>query len=76
MAIHHARVCGACERECPSWANRCPACGSSAISFQMIIAPPSRTRTAKIADNAPRLRRSRARVATAAEPGVTLRTSA
>ena len=44
MAIHHARVCGACERECPSWANRCPACGSTAISYQMIIAPPSGTR--------------------------------
>ena len=76
MAIHHARVCGACERECPSWANRCPACGSTAISYQMIIAPPSGTSIRKIADNAPRLRRSRARVATAAEPGVTVRTSA
>ena len=76
MAIHHARVCGACERECPSWANRCPSCGSTAISFQMIIAPPSGTSIAKIADTAPRLRRNRARVATVAEPGVTVRTSA
>jgi hypothetical protein len=52
------------------------ACGSSAISYQLIVAPPSGTSIAKIADNAPRLRRSRARVATAAEPGATLRTSA
>ncbi len=76
MAIHHARVCGACERECPSWANRCPSCGSTAISYQMIIAPPSGTSIRKLADTAPRVRRSRARVATAAEPGVTVRTSA
>ncbi len=41
MAIQHARVCGACERECPSWAQRCPACGSSAISLRMILSPPS-----------------------------------
>jgi hypothetical protein len=72
MAVQHARVCGACERECPSWANRCPACGSTAISFQLIVAPPGGTSIRKIADNAPRLRRSRARVATAAESGVTL----
>ncbi len=76
MAIHHARVCGACERECPSWANRCPSCGSTAISYQMIIAPPSGTSIRKLADTAPRVRRSRARVATVAEPGVTVRTSA
>ncbi len=74
MAIQHARVCGACERECPSWANRCPACGSTAISFQLIVAPPSGTSIRKLADNAPRLRRGRARVAP--DPGLTVRTSA
>ena len=63
MAIQHARVCGACERECPSWANRCPACGSTAISYQLIIAPPSGTSIRTLADSAPRLRRSRARPA-------------
>jgi RNA polymerase subunit RPABC4/transcription elongation factor Spt4 len=57
MAIQHARVCGACERECPSWANRCPACGSTAITFQLIIAPPGNVH--QIADGAPRVRRSR-----------------
>ncbi|MGH8258721.1 MAG: hypothetical protein ACREUG_03425 [Steroidobacteraceae bacterium] len=31
MAIEHARICGACERECPSWAVRCPACGSLSL---------------------------------------------
>jgi hypothetical protein len=76
MAIQHARVCGACERECPSWANRCPACGSTAISFQLIVSPPSGTSIRKLADNAPRLRRSRTRIAAAQEPGVTVRTSA
>jgi hypothetical protein len=76
MAIHHARVCGACERECPSWANRCPACGSTAISFQMVVSPPSGTSIRKLADNTPRLRRKHARVATAQDPGVTIRTSA
>jgi len=50
MAIHHSRVCGACERECPSWANRCPACGSTAVSYQLIVAPPSGTSVRKIAD--------------------------
>jgi RNA polymerase subunit RPABC4/transcription elongation factor Spt4 len=68
MAIQHARVCGACERECPSWANRCPACGSSAISYQMIIAGQSGSSITKVADNTPRVRRSRVVGATASEP--------
>ncbi len=71
MAIQHARVCGACERDCPSWANRCPACGSTAISFQMIISPPSGTSITKIAGNAQRLRRSRLVGTTAPEPTTT-----
>jgi hypothetical protein len=71
MAIQHARVCGACERDCPSWANRCPACGSIAISFQMIVSPPTGTSIRQIADNsAARLRRSRVRVAATQEPGI------
>jgi len=77
MAIQHARVCGACERECPSWANRCPACGSTAISFQMIISPPSGANIHKIADSAPRVRRNRVQIAAVQEPGgATVRSSA
>jgi predicted amidophosphoribosyltransferase len=72
MSIQHARVCGACERDCPSWANRCPACGSTAISYQMVIAPPSGIALTKIANN-PRLRRSRAVGATPPEPTKTLK---
>jgi hypothetical protein len=42
----------------------------------MIIAPPSGTSITKIADTAPRLRRSRTRAAPVADPGMTVRTSA
>jgi hypothetical protein len=42
----------------------------------MVVAPPSGTSIRKLADNTPRLRRSRAHVAPAPEPGVTIRTSA
>ena len=45
MAIQHARICGACDRECPSWAQRCPACGSTAISYQMVLVPTGGTTT-------------------------------
>jgi RNA polymerase subunit RPABC4/transcription elongation factor Spt4 len=77
MAIQHARVCGACERECPSWANRCPSCGSTAITFQMIIAPPSSGNVHKLADSAPRVRRGRVQVAAVPEAaGATVRSSA
>jgi len=41
MAIEHARICGECERECPSWANRCPTCGSLSLVHRIVIAPPS-----------------------------------
>lgn len=71
MAIQHARVCGACERECPSWANRCPACGSTAITFEMTISPPSSGNVRKIADSAPRLRRGRVQLAAAPEAAST-----
>jgi hypothetical protein len=77
MAIQHARVCGACERECPSWANRCPACGSTAITFQMIISPPSSGNVRKIADSAPRVRRGRQQNVPVPETAdVTVRSSA
>jgi predicted ATP-dependent serine protease len=35
MAIEHLRICGACERECPGWANRCPACGSLSLLYRV-----------------------------------------
>jgi RNA polymerase subunit RPABC4/transcription elongation factor Spt4 len=41
MAMSHARVCGACERECPSWAERCPVCGSSSLVRQIVVEPVS-----------------------------------
>ncbi len=41
MGIHHAKVCEACERQCPDWADRCPACASSSLVSRFIIAPPS-----------------------------------
>ena len=75
MAIQHTRVCSACERNCPSWANRCPACGSSAITDQLIIAPPSGSSIRKVADHAARVRRGRGRP-NGVEPVVTVRTSA
>ena len=74
MAIQHARVCGACDRECPSWANRCPACGSTAITFQMVISPPNSGNVTKIAAT-PRLRRGRVQIP-APEAGATARSSA
>jgi Predicted nucleic acid-binding protein, consists of a PIN domain and a Zn-ribbon module len=40
MAIEHARLCSGCERECPSWADRCPACGSTAIVHRIVMIPP------------------------------------
>jgi predicted amidophosphoribosyltransferase len=73
MAIQHARICGACERDCPSWANRCPACGSSAISYQMIIAPASGVRLGKAASTTPRVRHSRVVGATPPESTKTLK---
>lgn len=39
MAIEHVRICGACERECPSWANRCPACGSLSLLTRVTFVP-------------------------------------
>lgn len=39
MAIEHLRICGACERECPGWANRCPACGSLSLLYRITFVP-------------------------------------
>jgi hypothetical protein len=35
MAIERVRICGACERECPGWAARCPACGSLSLQHRI-----------------------------------------
>lgn len=39
MAIEHVRICGACERECPGWANRCPVCGSLSLVYRITFVP-------------------------------------
>jgi len=52
------RVCGACEREAPSWANRCPSCGSLSLVYQIVISAPS-TPVASIADAKQARRRTR-----------------
>ena len=39
MAIEHSRMCGSCDRECPSWADRCPACGNSATFRRIVVIP-------------------------------------
>lgn len=65
MAIEHARICGACERECPSWAARCPVCGSLSLVDRITIVPPSAP-IAALADAKPARRKtSHARIAAA-----------
>jgi len=39
MAIEHARMCGSCERECPSWADRCPSCGNTSMFHRIVLIP-------------------------------------
>jgi predicted ATP-dependent serine protease len=39
MAIEHARMCGSCDRECPSWADRCPACGNTSMFRRIVMIP-------------------------------------
>lgn len=77
MAIQHARICGACDRECPSWAHRCPACGSTAISYHMVLTPSGGT-VSPIAESQKRRGRPRANsvVREPAPAGAHLRTSA
>jgi len=41
MAIEHARLCESCDRQCPSWADRCPACGSTSMVHRIVLIPPS-----------------------------------
>jgi predicted ATP-dependent serine protease len=41
MAIELARICGACDRECPGWAARCPACGSLSLLHRLTVIPAS-----------------------------------
>jgi predicted ATP-dependent serine protease len=63
MAIEHARICGACERECPSWASRCPACGSMSVVHRIVIVSSTQPVTALSDATQPRKRSRRARVA-------------
>jgi len=39
MAIEHARMCGACGKDSPSWADRCPICGSLSLIHRVTIVP-------------------------------------
>jgi predicted ATP-dependent serine protease len=39
MAVEHARICGACGQESPSWASRCPVCGSLSLMHRITIVP-------------------------------------
>jgi predicted ATP-dependent serine protease len=41
MGIAYARVCGTCERESPSWADRCPSCGSLSLVHRIVIGAPA-----------------------------------
>lgn len=70
MAIEHVRVCGACERECPGWANRCPACGSLSLLYRVTFVPaalvvPGSSRSASVASKAARKSGRHARIAAA-----------
>ncbi len=67
MAIEHARICGACERECPSWASRCPTCGSLSLVHRMIIVPPSAPIAAVAEAKPTRRKTSRPAIAAARE---------
>jgi hypothetical protein len=72
MAIEHLRVCGACERECPGWANRCPACGSLSLQYRITFVPatvvaPEATRRLTGAGKPPRKSLGRSRITAAHE---------
>jgi len=67
MAMMHARICGACERECPSWADRCPACGSQEIGYRLTIVSPS-TPVAAISDARQARTKPRRRITGGHEP--------
>jgi hypothetical protein len=71
MAIEHARICGACERETPGWAHRCPACGSTAIISRITLVPPSAPITAIADAKTPRSQSHRRRAAGREPPRTT-----
>jgi predicted ATP-dependent serine protease len=56
MAVEQARICGACGRESPSWADRCPVCGSISLIHQITIVP-----APQIATISPKAGRKKAR---------------
>jgi hypothetical protein len=58
MPIDHARVCKVCERDCPEWADRCPACGSLSLERRFIIVPAS---PLAVANATPAVRKSNRR---------------
>jgi predicted ATP-dependent serine protease len=57
MAIEHARICGACGKDSPSWADRCPVCGSLSLVHRVTIVPAA----APIATLSPKAGRKKAR---------------
>jgi len=61
MAVEHARVCAECERECPSWAVRCPVCGSLSLVHRITIVPPAPLATLKGPAKGKRTRAARGR---------------
>jgi predicted ATP-dependent serine protease len=67
MGIEHARVCGSCEQECPSWADRCPSCGSISLVHRIVIG----STAAPIATLASGARKKPRRVVSDSEPAQT-----
>ncbi len=65
MAIEHARICGACERECPGWANRCPFCGSLSLVHRITIVPAPASVATIVGAKPARKRAARPRIAAA-----------
>ena len=58
MAIKHARVCEACERECPGWAARCPSCGSLSLVHRIIVSAPAVAPVATVTESKPARKRA------------------
>ncbi len=75
MAIEHARVCGACEQEVPSWASRCPVCGDTSLISRITIIPPAAIATITEA-KASRTKSHRRRAAGGLEPTTPARSTA
>ncbi|MGH8227641.1 MAG: hypothetical protein ACRET2_08215 [Steroidobacteraceae bacterium] len=68
MAVEHARICEACERECPDWANRCPACGNLALVIRITVIPAARPLATAAAAKPGRKRASRTALPSDREP--------